>query len=264
VKYEFQIGKQCGLVPHVDGTPWSFIVALNDSKEYAGGGTHFINNEITCRPQKAGSSVLFSGKILHEGLAITSGVRYILTGFCEYVYESDPDVKRCPHALFLRDYDVNYDGYAALGGIQTGDVIKGVFDANCLVHYVNEDNSIHSVLDRIRHHPICPSIESELRKISITVTEMQDIKLGRDDTKSVVSTKKPQCSLLVERLISTEYSEEEAVDCVTNITNQVNGSYDDNLTVSARNIKKDDQDILDLIHGVDQFFTVGQYWQFDE
>ena len=43
------------------------------------------------------------------GVPITSGVRYILTGFCNYV---DPDVS---HQNFMASYDRLYDGSAASG-----------------------------------------------------------------------------------------------------------------------------------------------------
>ncbi len=67
MKYEYQADQQSGLRPHVDGTPFSFVVTLNDAKEYQGGGTRFIHNQSIYRPEKAGSAVLFSGKNLHEG-----------------------------------------------------------------------------------------------------------------------------------------------------------------------------------------------------
>lgn len=38
-KYEFNESKQSGLGAHVDGTPWSFVIALNDPiREFTGGG----------------------------------------------------------------------------------------------------------------------------------------------------------------------------------------------------------------------------------
>jgi len=129
-KYEFKEGKQKGLGAHVDGTPWSFVVALNDpSLDFEGGGTFFVNENALYRPTEAGTAVLFSGKNLHSGVAITSGVRYILTGFCNYV---EKDVS---HENFLLSYDKCYDGSAAQGthsglgqgGIHTGDILRGVW-----------------------------------------------------------------------------------------------------------------------------------------
>lgn len=66
------------LEPHVDGCDFSFVIKLN--KEYDGGNTHFLNLDktIDC---SIGSAVIFCGKNRHMGLEITSGTRYILTGF---------------------------------------------------------------------------------------------------------------------------------------------------------------------------------------
>jgi hypothetical protein len=47
--------------------------------------------------------------LLTEGVPITSGVRYILTGFCNYV---EPDFS---HQKFMASYDPLYDGSAASG-----------------------------------------------------------------------------------------------------------------------------------------------------
>jgi hypothetical protein len=66
------------LEPHVDGCDFSFVIKLN--KEYDGGNTHFLNLDKTVEGSK-GSAVIFCGKNKHMGLEITSGTRYILTGF---------------------------------------------------------------------------------------------------------------------------------------------------------------------------------------
>ena len=80
-KYENKGSKQSSLGSHVDGSEFSFIIALNDN--YEGGGTHFI------KPNKSynlntGDCLLFSGQNTHKGVKVTSGVRYILTGFINY------------------------------------------------------------------------------------------------------------------------------------------------------------------------------------
>jgi hypothetical protein len=146
-KYEFKEGKQAKLDAHVDGTPYSFVVALNDpSSQFTGGGTRFTESDCTYRPDKVGTAVIFSGKNEHEGVAVTSGVRYILTGFCAY------DNTDKGHATFLAGYDRQYDGSAASarlrmgpledsgggkgereieedeerGGVHTGDILRGI------------------------------------------------------------------------------------------------------------------------------------------
>jgi predicted 2-oxoglutarate/Fe(II)-dependent dioxygenase YbiX len=100
-KYEFAEGKQTSLKPHVDGTPWSFVIVLNDpGADFDGGGTRFIDDGVTYRPANVGSAIAFSGKNMHEGVAITRGIRYILTGFCTYTDKSDQT-----HEAFMQCYD---------------------------------------------------------------------------------------------------------------------------------------------------------------
>ena len=93
---------------------------------------------MTYRPSDKGTAVIFSGKNQHEGVAVTNGTRYILTGklqlytntysyiihhtyhtfmyilcirigFCNYI---DPDKS---HTQFLSTYQPQYDGHAATG-----------------------------------------------------------------------------------------------------------------------------------------------------
>lgn len=59
--------------------------------------------------------------LLHNtGSPVTSGVRYILAGFCDYGAEEQQE------ALFAELYDPLYDGYAAQAGFKTGDLIVGL------------------------------------------------------------------------------------------------------------------------------------------
>ena len=81
VRYKYAKNMQKSLEPHKDGSEMSFIIALND--EYTGGGTNFIKTDRTVK-LKLGECLIFSGKELHQGLPITSGSRYILTGFIHY------------------------------------------------------------------------------------------------------------------------------------------------------------------------------------
>ena len=72
---------QKSLEPHVDGSEFSFIIALNDN--YKGGGTHFIKQNRTVH-LNTGDVVLFCGQTRHAGLHVTRGIRYILPGFIYY------------------------------------------------------------------------------------------------------------------------------------------------------------------------------------
>lgn len=76
---------QSGLEEHEDGTPFSFVVALNDLSEFEGGGTQFVKlkNQPTFRVPR-GDACAFSGYNRHCGVPVTSGKRYILAGFLAY------------------------------------------------------------------------------------------------------------------------------------------------------------------------------------
>ena len=81
-KYDGDLNNtQKSLEPHVDGSEFSFIVALNDN--YMGGGTYFVKNKKTVHLNK-GDVVIFCGQTQHAGLPVTQGVRYILPGFIYY------------------------------------------------------------------------------------------------------------------------------------------------------------------------------------
>lgn len=75
---KYSANGQKKLDEHEDGSELSFVIALND--EYTGGGTYFTKLKRKVALPK-GWCVLFSGRESHKGLKITSGTRYILTGF---------------------------------------------------------------------------------------------------------------------------------------------------------------------------------------
>tara|TARA_B100001094_G_C18036455_1_gene722792 strand:- start:49 stop:723 length:675 start_codon:yes stop_codon:yes gene_type:complete len=75
---------QTKLDEHVDGSEFSFVIALNDN--FSGGGTHFVHNNKTIKLNK-GACLVFSGQSRHSGVKVTKGTRYILTGFLNYKSE---------------------------------------------------------------------------------------------------------------------------------------------------------------------------------
>ena len=87
---------QRALEEHEDGSPWSFVVPLND--RFEGGGTQFVELEGApiFRPA-VGAALLFSGKNRHRGVATTEGVRYILAGFVD-VRERSRSRSRSPQS----------------------------------------------------------------------------------------------------------------------------------------------------------------------
>ena len=82
VKYDSD--GQTRLDYHRDGSEFSFVIQLNDN--FTGGGTTFQHNERSSNNIKGGigDCILFSGQNRHKGYEITSGTRYILTGFLNY------------------------------------------------------------------------------------------------------------------------------------------------------------------------------------
>lgn len=80
-KYSAEKGQQKSLGKHVDGSDFSFVVALNEGFE--GGGTKFVKNNAIKKPL-LGNAVGFCGQSKHQGLKVTSGTRYILAGFLTY------------------------------------------------------------------------------------------------------------------------------------------------------------------------------------
>ena len=98
VKYEHAENSQKHLDIHQDGSEMSFVIALNDS--YTHGGTHFIMSDEHAKLNK-GECVFFSGKQYHQGMPISSGIRYILTGFLNYKSSST-----CKNIL-TREFDTN-------------------------------------------------------------------------------------------------------------------------------------------------------------
>jgi hypothetical protein len=114
-------------------------------------GTFFVNESKLYRPEAVGTAVVFSGKNEHLGVPLTSGIRYILTGFCNYI---GPHTS---HENFMNNYDALYDGSAGLGesinmfsnnsdrrGIHTGDILRGVWIYN---ENIDSDKSNGDVAD---------------------------------------------------------------------------------------------------------------------
>jgi hypothetical protein len=78
-------GAQSALAPHRDGHLLSFNILLSEPDSFGGGGTRFLGGvePPLMRPERRGDLTLHCGKLLHEGVAVTSGVRYIVVGFVD-------------------------------------------------------------------------------------------------------------------------------------------------------------------------------------
>uniref|UniRef100_A0A7S4C3D4 Fe2OG dioxygenase domain-containing protein n=1 Tax=Chrysotila carterae TaxID=13221 RepID=A0A7S4C3D4_CHRCT len=73
---------QRGLESHRDASFFSFIVQLNDPREFSGGGTYFSHLGAPIQLSQ-GDALLFVGRNLHAGKPIRSGRRMILAGFVD-------------------------------------------------------------------------------------------------------------------------------------------------------------------------------------
>ena len=126
VKYDArEEGLQRSLGVHKDGTPWSFVIALNDPSEFDGGGTFFVDTDTLARPpheRGVGSCVVFSGQNRHCGTAITAGVRYVLTGFVLY---QPPPAPEGPGPGPGAAFDPVFDGSASTI-VEVGEALVGV------------------------------------------------------------------------------------------------------------------------------------------
>ena len=84
IKYSNEL--QTHLDHHTDISFLSFNIALNHLTDYEGGGTYFDDGLIMNIDK--GDMLVHCGKIMHSGLTITRGVRYILVGFINIIYEA--------------------------------------------------------------------------------------------------------------------------------------------------------------------------------
>ncbi|KAI7863242.1 hypothetical protein BDF14DRAFT_1885341 [Spinellus fusiger] len=80
VKYDAQ--GQAGLGLHSDGCLLSFNILLNVKDDFEGGGTYFQSADTIIEGEQ-GDCVFHSAHVLHCGVAISKGHRYVLVGFID-------------------------------------------------------------------------------------------------------------------------------------------------------------------------------------
>ena len=83
IKYSDEL--QTYLENHIDSGFITFNIALNNITDYEGGGTYFDDGLIINIDK--GEMLVHCGQVIHRGLTITKGVRYILVGFINIIYE---------------------------------------------------------------------------------------------------------------------------------------------------------------------------------
>jgi len=87
-KYSATKGQQSMLPKHKDDSELSFVITLNEC--FKGGGTRFIDDDVTVSPTNCGAGVFFCGNRLHSGVEVVEGERYILAGFVR-VFPGTPE-----------------------------------------------------------------------------------------------------------------------------------------------------------------------------
>ena len=79
---KYAMDGQRSLRAHTDASPYSFVVLVSDPTDFEGGGTHFLGTGQTMTLQ-AGQALIFSGREWHSAAPVTSGTRYVITGFVQ-------------------------------------------------------------------------------------------------------------------------------------------------------------------------------------
>ncbi|KAG3121042.1 hypothetical protein PI125_g600 [Phytophthora idaei] len=82
VKYEARRGERSELALHRDGSVLSFNLLLNSANDFTGGGTYFDATKHTVHITQ-GDAAVHSGKVLHGGAPVLTGIRQILVGFLD-------------------------------------------------------------------------------------------------------------------------------------------------------------------------------------
>jgi len=93
VKYDVTKKERQKLDMHTDKSAWTFLIALSNGcgLDYEGGGTYFDCLDATVHIQR-GHALVFPGKLRHRGVAITTGLRFLLVGFL--VDKNQPNKKK--------------------------------------------------------------------------------------------------------------------------------------------------------------------------
>ncbi|KAG0167365.1 hypothetical protein DFQ28_005315 [Apophysomyces sp. BC1034] len=87
---KYSADAQAGLGMHTDGCLMSFNILVNPSSEFNGGGTYFASTDDVVHIQQ-GDCVFHNAKIMHRGMPISQGQRFILVGFVDTVDTIEKD-----------------------------------------------------------------------------------------------------------------------------------------------------------------------------
>jgi predicted 2-oxoglutarate/Fe(II)-dependent dioxygenase YbiX len=83
IKYDADFGKVNKLRTHKDNADVSFIILINKPSEFSGGGTYFHAIDKILQLDQ-GEALIFSGQLVHEAVPISSGKRFVISGFVTF------------------------------------------------------------------------------------------------------------------------------------------------------------------------------------
>ena len=80
IKYDATGGKTAKLRTHKDNSDVSFILLINKPSDFTDGGTYFHAIDKTLYMEQ-GEALIFNGQLVHEAKPISSGRRFVVSGF---------------------------------------------------------------------------------------------------------------------------------------------------------------------------------------
>ena len=81
---KYKPDEQASLFPHKDTSTYTINIALNHAGiDFEGGGCRFTENNCTVQDTRKGWMLLHPGELVHEGLHVTKGTRYIMVSFVD-------------------------------------------------------------------------------------------------------------------------------------------------------------------------------------
>jgi predicted 2-oxoglutarate/Fe(II)-dependent dioxygenase YbiX len=86
IKYDASIGEASKLRTHKDNSDVSFILLISKPSDFEGGGTFFHAINKTMHLEQ-GEALIFNGQLVHEAVPITTGKRFVISGFVTFTDE---------------------------------------------------------------------------------------------------------------------------------------------------------------------------------
>ena len=86
IKYDATGGKTAKLRTHKDNSDVSFIILVNKPDDFTDGGTYFHAIDKTLYMEQ-GEALVFNGQLVHEAIPISSGRRFVVSGFINFADE---------------------------------------------------------------------------------------------------------------------------------------------------------------------------------